>query len=380
MTFTPGPGTKFLPYTGTPATFGPLTITGGTVTANTPVVDATQTWNSSGTTFTGIKFDVTDTASAAGSLLMDLRVGGVSRINVSKGGVATSNGWYLLGGSDVGFSLQGADGINFVSNGTRMRMTSSGLFLGGTLLNIGGSLSSGNVVIATDGANALATRNGVNAQTFNIYNTFTDASNYERGFVRWSANVFEIGAEAAGTGTNRSVDIRAGGSSKLFISQAVSGEVFKFSIPNTAGGYLNIANTGNSKNGRIGQNVSSATGLPADKNINLWMSADDGGTVSAILKIGSGSSQPALDFWTVAGNVATKRLSISTGGTLSTEGGQINSGNVVSSGFFQATEIAAPAAPAADGVRIYAVDNGSGKTQLMALFATGAAQQIAIEP
>jgi hypothetical protein len=43
-------------------------------------------------------------------------------------------------------------------------------------------------------------------------------------------------------------------------------------------------------------------------------------------------------------------------------------------------EMTAPAAPAANGVRIYAVDNGSGKTQLMALFATGAAQQIAIEP
>lgn len=43
-------------------------------------------------------------------------------------------------------------------------------------------------------------------------------------------------------------------------------------------------------------------------------------------------------------------------------------------------EQTAPAAGAANTVRIYAVDNGSGKTQLMALFATGAAQQIAIEP
>ena len=43
-------------------------------------------------------------------------------------------------------------------------------------------------------------------------------------------------------------------------------------------------------------------------------------------------------------------------------------------------EMTAPAAPAANSVRIYAEDNGSGKTRLMALFATGAAQQIAIEP
>jgi hypothetical protein len=43
-------------------------------------------------------------------------------------------------------------------------------------------------------------------------------------------------------------------------------------------------------------------------------------------------------------------------------------------------EVTAPAAPATNRVRIYAEDNGSGKTRLMALFATGAAQQIAIEP
>lgn len=43
-------------------------------------------------------------------------------------------------------------------------------------------------------------------------------------------------------------------------------------------------------------------------------------------------------------------------------------------------EQTAPAAPSADGVYVYAEDNGSGKTRLMARFASGAAQQIAIEP
>lgn len=39
-----------------------------------------------------------------------------------------------------------------------------------------------------------------------------------------------------------------------------------------------------------------------------------------------------------------------------------------------------PAAPAANGVRVFAKDNGAGKTQLMARFATGANQQLAIQP
>jgi len=43
-------------------------------------------------------------------------------------------------------------------------------------------------------------------------------------------------------------------------------------------------------------------------------------------------------------------------------------------------EQTAPAAPAANQVTIYAVDNGAGKTQLMALFSSGASQQLAIQP
>jgi len=56
-------------------------------------------------------------------------------------------------------------------------------------------------------------------------------------------------------------------------------------------------------------------------------------------------------------------------GSASTVGGALN--------FLEQT---APSAPSANQVHIYAEDNGAGKTRLMALFPTGAAQQIAIEP
>lgn len=48
--------------------------------------------------------------------------------------------------------------------------------------------------------------------------------------------------------------------------------------------------------------------------------------------------------------------------------------------FLSGVEQTAPAAPAADGYRIFAQDNGGGKTQLMVIFSSGAAQQIAIQP
>lgn len=43
-------------------------------------------------------------------------------------------------------------------------------------------------------------------------------------------------------------------------------------------------------------------------------------------------------------------------------------------------EMTAPAAPPANTARIFVQDNGAGKTQLMVLFPTGVAQQLAIEP
>jgi len=45
-----------------------------------------QTWNNGATTFTAMKLDVTDTASASGSLLMDLQVNADSRMKVDKSG------------------------------------------------------------------------------------------------------------------------------------------------------------------------------------------------------------------------------------------------------------------------------------------------------
>ena len=56
------------------------------VTTSSPVLNLTQTWNGSGVTFTGLKFNATDTASASGSLLLDLQVGGSSKVVVTKTG------------------------------------------------------------------------------------------------------------------------------------------------------------------------------------------------------------------------------------------------------------------------------------------------------
>ena len=55
-------------------------------------------------------------------------------------------------------------------------------------------------------------------------------------------------------------------------------------------------------------------------------------------------------------------------------------GSISATDYIAGAEQTPPSAPAANGYRIFAQDNGAGKTQLMVIFATGAAQQIAIEP
>lgn len=54
--------------------------------------------------------------------------------------------------------------------------------------------------------------------------------------------------------------------------------------------------------------------------------------------------------------------------------------NAYISKFIEGAEMTAPAAPGGNGYRMFAEDNGSGKTRLMVIFATGAAQQLAIQP
>ena len=348
-----------------------LTIASGTKTADAPALNMSQTWNNGATTFTALKFNITDTASAAASLLMDLQVGGSSRFGVLKDGnvylqggtsvhfIANSNGGGLacnnaglndgtydavysgygprfrnsvtigwaaastvnagggspdtiltrraaanlrLGAADAAAPVAQTLSVQSVVAGTtntagaNLTITGSqgtGTGAGGsiifqvapagssgsaqnalaTALTIGadrsatfaGSIigsyftlqpagytnalllydtgggpavaltsngdirwsssatnagSTADVILRRDAANTLALRNGASAQTFNVYNTFTDASNYERGKIAWSSNVLQIGTEKAGTGTARALELQTDGTTRLTISTA----------------------------------------------------------------------------------------------------------------------------------------------------------------
>lgn len=72
------------------------TIALGSITANTLILNTTATWNNSAVVFTGIYENITDTASNALSLLIDLNVGGSSKFKVDKTGTIYTNGSAIM--------------------------------------------------------------------------------------------------------------------------------------------------------------------------------------------------------------------------------------------------------------------------------------------
>ena len=159
---------------------GQLAINRGTLTALSPAIDITSTWNNAAVTFTGFRYNVTNTASLTTSLLFDWQVGGNPLLTLSRIGTLTCGGSIraglasLLGWSDAAFSRIAANAIGMVSS--------------------------------------------TSAQKFEVYNTFTSSTNYERGVFDWqtTANVLRIGTEkGSGGGTARDAVIVTDGTERM---------------------------------------------------------------------------------------------------------------------------------------------------------------------
>lgn len=94
------------------------TLARGTITANSPW-SWTQTWNNGAITFQGLLLNITNTASAAASTLLDLQVGGTSKFTVKVDG-----------------TLPSVAGLTTVGNGVPVMVATTGL-LSGQTANIG---------------------------------------------------------------------------------------------------------------------------------------------------------------------------------------------------------------------------------------------------
>jgi len=144
-------------------------------------------------------------------LLADLRVGGVSKFKVAKDGAVTIGGGVIRdhGSGQLGIGGSGADWV----------YSTAGYFQTvNRPIAFGASRAVPTSFLYEDAANTLALRNGANEQAFRLYNTYTDASNYERGVFAWSGNVLKLGTEKAGTGTARALELQTDGTTRVTIA------------------------------------------------------------------------------------------------------------------------------------------------------------------
>lgn len=80
-------------------------------------------------------------------------------------------------------------------------------------INSIGNVGIGNTapVSRLDVSGDISLRNSTTPTSAYIYNTYTDTSNYEQGFVRWTSNSFQIGTTYLGTGVRRGLVLGNGG-------------------------------------------------------------------------------------------------------------------------------------------------------------------------
>lgn len=181
---------------------GALGITQGTITAATPALDITATWNNAATVFQGIRYTATNTASNSGSRLVSINLGASELFFVRADG-------YVRGSS----SIEGATGFLTGTSGSiglDVRSTSGYIQIG-----------SSDTFLYRDAAGAFAQRNGTNAQSFRVYNTYTSATNYERGVFDWqtTANTLRIGTEkGSGGGTARALEFVTDGTTRMTLA------------------------------------------------------------------------------------------------------------------------------------------------------------------
>lgn len=130
---------------------------GGTVTASAPVLDISQTWNNAGVNFTAAKVNVTNTASADASLLLDLQLDGTSKFSVAKDGAINFGSPVGVGAITRTGIANSANGISIFPNSPYAHFAFSGSTM--SFFTIGGSVPTISFVNGGGTADAGMSRN-----------------------------------------------------------------------------------------------------------------------------------------------------------------------------------------------------------------------------
>lgn len=211
--------------TGAQTFAGQKTFAQGTLTSSAPLT-LTQTWNNGAVSFVGMSIDITKTAATLYSPIFRARQGATSLFEMRAddgvftcGGVSTTDYGYsrysFVAGSTNAFRADGA-GVAITSSFGGISIASH---RGISWSSTANWFDTADLFLIRDAANTLAQRNGPNAQTFNIANTWASATSFEYGRFQWAGNLFQIGtAVGSAGGTQRSIAIGTWNSAGAFQS------------------------------------------------------------------------------------------------------------------------------------------------------------------
>jgi hypothetical protein len=152
--------------------------------------------NSAGTFTSGVSVALNGTVTAGGNGLV------AASVNLGGNSYYDGSGAWLSSGGHVAF------------NNAVLRSGGAGIV---SIRNLANSADAAITCGAITASGEIITRNGTSPTSIQISNTFTDSSNYERGKLEWSSNVFRIGTEKAGTGSARALELQTDGTTRLTI-------------------------------------------------------------------------------------------------------------------------------------------------------------------
>jgi hypothetical protein len=331
---------------------GSTSLTGDVLTASAPVLNLTQQWNSVGTTFTGLKFNVDTTTynqSAAASLLMDLQVGTVSKFKVDKVGNV------YAGNPAAGFS-------------------NTGIMALGAVFGTGGGSPA---VLSGEQAVFYASSAKVGEYIFGTRLKNNSAFTYE-----WSSTTLASGATDLTIGRNGPANLRLGqADAATALAQTLSVQSVVAGTSNTAGAAFTITGsqgTGSGAGGSIIFQVAPAGGSGTAQNTlqtALTINADRSVTVAAnassLAQIAMADRGTVLSIYTTAFGTQPLLVSASGGIAINNDTGSLR---------FGASQDAILSRAAAGVVQVGTTANNASGTLKAAVVGTTTAYTVATLP
>jgi hypothetical protein len=147
--------------------------------------------------------------------LTALALGTVAAPSVAVTGAAT--GMYFPTNATIMFAGAGVDRV-FIGSGGDVAIANASAFRFSSTTSPNGTAD---LYLYREAPGTLGIRNGSGAQAMRLYSTFTDASNFERMNMFYSAadGAFVIGSEAAGTGVTRNIAFQTNGAVRWYIDR-----------------------------------------------------------------------------------------------------------------------------------------------------------------